>query len=670
MLHPPPLFAFYMLVLFCSGRVTLSAKPIIQLHDTVAINSQNQYALTLWSSNPDSLIIMSKNTLDHSNKIGYTIGKIDAYRNLGAGYYEKGEYSKSITNYEEAIKLAKTYGDPAKESQSMSNISKSLIALGSHHEALDYLYKALAIADNINKKEVKAHVLHNMGMVYHYQQKDKEAIDYYKRSRSSYEAIGDTSKTTFILGNIAHLYLKNKQYKQAETYYILSLQLARQYKNNKAIGNALISLGNFNSIRNQEHIAIAYYLQAKKILEELGEKTEYLRLLTNLATSYQKQEQYNKAFHYAKLNYQLASEQQQIYYISSSSKLLSELYEKIGKPQLALDYYKKFNRAQDSLYSTSNKEELVRLKERYTFEKRQQQIDDAYLKHLNKKEMYIHIACLAVISLIIIAFLLLFYIKQKKQANRTLQHAKIAMEKQNIVLKKTNDFKQQLLSLLAHDIRTPIANVKMILLLLDKTNLPEKKINYMIRSSQIEIDALILFVENLLLWITLQLSEKKIVKKYFPLEEIIAETFSLFRTQAENKGIKLSMQIDIHQEVFADIEALKIVIRNLVNNAIKFCGDGDLVKVSSEWDETGGQTLIRIADTGIGMSAIDLDRIFNNLGHSYDGTRHEKGTGIGLQLCIQYISLNDSKLFVRSSPQQGTEFWFNLKGRKSLTPPL
>lgn len=670
MLHQIHQFKLFMLVLFCSNMVSLSAKPTIAIHDTVTINSQNQYAITLWSSNPDSLIIISKNTLAHSNQIGYMIGKIDAYRNLGAGYYEKGEYSKSITHYEEAIKLAKIYDDPAKESQSMSNISKPLIALGSNREALYQLYKALTIAEKIDKKEVRAHILHNLGMVYHYQQKSKEAIDYYKRSRLAYEAMGDTTKTTFIVGNIAHLYLQNKQDKQAEIYYTLSLQLARQYKNNKAIGNALISLGNFNSNHNHEHAAIVYYLQAKKILEQIGEKTEYLRLLTNLVTSYLKQKQYKKALHYAQLNYQLASEQRQIYYISTSSKLLSNLYEKMGKPQLALDYYKKFSHAQDSLYSTSNKEELIRLKERYTFEKRKQEIDTTHIKHLNKKEMYINIASLAILLLVIISLLLLFYIKQKKRANQILQDAKLAIEKQNIELKKTNEFKEQLLSLLAHDIRTPIANVNMILLLLNKTDLSQQKINNMIRSSQIEIEALMMFVENLLLWITLQLNEKKIVKKYFSLEEIIAETFSLFRIQAENKGIKLSMRIDMNQEVFADIEALKIVIRNLVNNAIKFCRNGDLVKVSSEWDETIGQTLIRISDTGIGMSTIDLNRIFNHPGHSNDGTRHEKGTGIGLQLCMQYISLNDSKLFVKSSLQQGTEFWFNLKGRKSFTPPL
>ncbi|UZJ65587.1 tetratricopeptide repeat protein [Sphingobacterium sp. KU25419] len=510
MLQPNHRLTISMLLLMCSGLVPLSAKPTIPLHDTVAINNQNQYALTLWSSKPDSLILISKKMLDRSNQIGYTVGKIDAYRNLGAGYYEKGEYNKSITYYEEAIKLAQKHGDLAKQGQSMSNISKSLIALGSHHEALNYLYQGLAIAEKINKKEIKAHILHNMGMVYHYQDMGKEAIDYYKRSRSTYEAIGDTTKTTFILGNIAHLYLDNNQHKLAEDYYILSLQLARQYKNKKAIGNALISLGNFNSKLNHELVAIDYYLQAKKILEELGEKTEYLRVLINLATSYKKQQQYNKAFQYAQLNYQLASEQQQIYYISASSELLSALYEKMGKPQLALDYYKQFNRAQDSLYSTSNKEELVRLKERYTFEKRQQQTDAAYLKHLNKKEMYIHLASLTVLSLIIIAILLLFYIRQKKKANRMLLQAKIAIEKQNIALKKTNDFKQQLLSLLAHDVRTPIANVKMILLLLDKTDQRENQLNNMIQSSQIEIEALMTFIENLLLWINLQLHEKKL----------------------------------------------------------------------------------------------------------------------------------------------------------------
>lgn len=660
------LFALFMLLFLYPDKMEIIAKPTFRLDDTININNQNKHAITLWGSNTDSLIIISKKTLSWSKQLKYIIGQIDAESNLGLGYYEKGEYLKSINHYQESIKLANKYADVGKEAKSMCNISKPMIALGAHNEALNYLYKTLAIAEKFNIKDTKANILHNIGMVYHYQDRDKEAIEYYKRSRSAFEAIGDSTKTTFILGNIAHLFVKKKHYKEAEIYYNLSLKLARNYKNNKAIANALTSLGSLKSALNQEDSAITYYLQAKKIFEELGEKTEYTRILDNLGESYHKQKKFTKALHYAHLNYELACKQQQLYYISTSSALLSLLYEKMNKPQLALDYYKKFSYAQDSLYSSSNKEELVRLKEKYTLEKRQQHLDEAYQRSLNNKEMYIKIAYLTILFLIIIAILLLFYIKQKKKANRMLLNAKRIIEHENKSLIKANDFKKQLLSLLAHDIRTPIANVKMILMLLNKSDLQERRINKMIQSSQREIEGLMLFVDNLLLWITLKLNDKKIIKKYFSLEEVIAETLSLHRIQAKNKGIKLTMQINKDLEVFADAEALKIVIRNLINNAIKFCSAGDLVNVNSDWNENTEQALIRITDNGTGISENDLKQILNNVANSQEGTAQEKGIGIGLQLCIQYLTLNDSKLYVKSSRQNGTEFCFNLKGRKSI----
>lgn len=633
------------------------------VRDTAFITMQTKYAASLWKSNPDSLIILCNQTFALSEKKGFNAGKIEACLCLGSGYYEKGKYTESITWYENAIKLAQIHHDAKNEARSMSNISKPLISMGSQDKALDYLYKALMIAEKIGDKITEAHILHNIGMVYHYQDKYEQAVVHYLKSKTIYEENGDSTKTTFILGNIGHIYLSNKQYKKAESYYLLSYELSLKFKNNKAISNALISLGNYYSELNQQDRAISYYLQALQLIEKSGEQSEYLRLLDNMAKCYHQQNKLKLAFKYAKLSYQLALEQKQIYYVSSSSNLLSELYEKFNQPKLALEYYKKFKIAEDSLYSSSNKEELVRLKEKYTFEKRQQVITSEYQNSLNRKQLLIYTVSLMVLLLIVTSSLLLKNNKEKKKANLALQGEKLAVEKKNISLKKMDSFKRQLISLMAHDIRTPIANVKIILLLFSGSNDYEKRVQRLIQSSQIEIDSLILLIDNLLLWITCQLNDQKIQKTYFSLETITAEIFSLYRLLAENKGIKLSMQIEKNIEVYADIEALKIIIRNLVSNAIKFCHHGDQIMVISEWDKTTNKIIIRISDTGIGMSVEELKLALKGDGVTQEGTSQEKGIGIGLQLCLKYVELNNSELFAKSLPGEGSEFWFSIIGR-------
>lgn len=133
-----------------------SARSIAQtaLTDTTAINKQNEYAYTLWSQNPDSLILLSKEMLLKSEQIQYTAGKMNAYINLGVGYYEKGDYNNAISFYQKGIKLAQQTGDYTREANSMSSMTNAFIALGLHDEALKYLYQALDIAEKHDLKKV------------------------------------------------------------------------------------------------------------------------------------------------------------------------------------------------------------------------------------------------------------------------------------------------------------------------------------------------------------------------------------------------------------------------------------------------------------------------------------------------------------------------------------
>lgn len=645
---------------FCP-QVFAKTKPI--LCDTIFINKKYQSAIKLWSNKSDSLITLNKQTLPLAYQIANVNEKIDASLISGAASFEQGEHGKAIIHYREAIKIAHKYHFETKEIQAMTEISQPLATIGAHSEALHYLDKAwerLKATDNIRGRAL---IIYNSGIVYYYQSMNKEAMLCYKTSLATYKAVKDSSKISSILESIGHIHLRNQRHQQALEYYNSSLKYARNEKKPKAIGSALISLGNLYSEVGQGALAITYYLEAKYLLEDLGEKTEYLRLLNHMAYTYLKQMNKKQAMYFAQLSYHMAIKQQRLYYINTAATLLSELYEQLKQPQRALDYYKISIVAQDRLYSPDNKEEAVLMKEKYLFEKQRREIDLGFQKHLYKKEMQIYMAFIAISFLLVLTIFLLLYIKQKKKLNKVLQDAKAAIEEQNISLKKANAFKKQLLSVLAHDIRTPLANAKMILSLFERKHISKQHLQKLIQSSQIEIDSLIMLLDNLLLWITFQISTKRIAKNYFSLEEITAETFALFRRQAEEKAIQLSMHICDNLEIFGDIESLKTVLRNLVSNAIKFSRKGGVVTVTSEHNETTNQTTIRIVDTGIGMSTSDLESLIKNPGYSQKGTEHEKGTGIGLHLCFQYTLINDSQLFVKSSIEKGTEIWFSLKGR-------
>ena len=137
------------------------------LQDTSLVNRLNLRAYKHWSSFPDSTIILSKRALALSDSIRYRTGKIDAFRNLGIGAYEKGMYSEAIAYYNQAITIATQEGDHGRKAKILSNLAMPYIALGIHTEALKQLNLAIELADRYHLPLIKAHAIHNIGMVYH-----------------------------------------------------------------------------------------------------------------------------------------------------------------------------------------------------------------------------------------------------------------------------------------------------------------------------------------------------------------------------------------------------------------------------------------------------------------------------------------------------------------------
>ena len=652
-------FTSFLLLNFTVVHATQTEAPEIQ--DTSAVNRLNEQALAFWSSKPDSTIILASLALEISIRHQDIKGQMHSLRNLGIGYYEKGNYREAIQSYKRAIAFAEALDDEPYNAQIRSNLSMPYLALSAHDEALENLYTALEIAEKNNLTNTVAHANHNIGMVYHYQLKNDQAIAFYEKSRQLYEANGDTTRSTFILGNIAHLYLKKKDFQKAETLYLQSLALAEKHDNKKAIGNALQSLGAFFMEQGGTETALSYFLRAKETLELTGEQTEYLRLLDNLAACYMKIGNTDAAYTYAIKNHELAIRQQQFYYIQTSARQLCELYEKRGDYRTALDYFRKATSASDSLHSQQNKEELVRMEERYKYQKDQEQT--AFLHHtqLRRQNQWLYSAIVLVCVLVVIAFLFASNIRQKRRTNRILKETNDFFEEQNSLLEASNHFKEQLISLVAHDVRHPIVSLQKVLSLFENKHLTSAEIQQLMSSSHRDVNNLIRLLDDLLLWVRLQLKYTQLQKTRFRIQDVLQPIMDLHQQKADDKNIHLVVEHIVNTEVYADREAIAIVIRNLIDNGIKFSNPGDVVRIHTTLTADNRRVIIQIADTGIGMSEETINNLF--LTPSYArryGTHNEEGSGLGIQICIHYLQLNNSELFVESSLGQGTKFWFEI----------
>ncbi len=654
-------FASLLLLNLSTVKAEQAETPTAQDTDTSTINRLNEQALAFWSSKPDSTIILATQALEMSTQLHNMVGQMHALRNLGIGYYEKGNYSEAVQSYKHAIALAERLNDEAFSAQIRSNLSMSYLALGAHDEALENLYTALEIAEKNNFINTVAHANHNIGMVYHYQLKHDQAIAFYEKSRQLYESNGDTTRSTFILGNIAHLYLKKKDFKKAETLYLQSLALAERHDNKKAIGNALQSLGAFFMEHENMQTALSYFLKAKETLELTGEQTEYLRLLDNLAACYLKVNDTDAAYTYAAKNYELATRQQQFYYIQTSAQQLSNLYEKRGDYRTALNYFKKATLASDSLYSQQNKEELVRTEEKYKYQKDQEQTALLHDMQLKRQKQWLYGTITLVFILTAIALLLVSNIRQRRRTNHILKETNDFFEKQNAQLEASNHFKEQLISLVAHDVRHPIASLKNVLSLFESRQLSSADIQHLMSLSYRDVNNLIQLLDDLLLWVRLQLTYIPLNKTRFQIQDVLESIVQLYQQKADDKNIQLVVEHAINTEVYADREAVATVIRNLIDNGIKFSNTGGGIHIYTASTVNNRRVAIYISDTGIGMSEQTISDLFTTPTYARRyGTNNEEGSGLGLQICIHYLQLNNSELLIESSPDQGTTCWFEL----------
>lgn len=243
-----------------------------------------------------------------------------------------------------------------------------------------------------------------------------------------------------------------------------------------------------------------------------------------------------------------------------------------------------------------------------------------------------------------------------------LKKAKEEIDLKNKELQKLNVSKDRFFSIIAHDLKNPLSAImgfseiiKRDVELGDWDNI-KSHVEYLTEAINIEYSLL----ENLLEWSRAQLGHLVINKKLLNLKQIAANVAQIFATSAQQKNIILHNNVFKEVTVFADENTINTVIRNLVSNAIKFTPTGGQVIISAAVDNDN-TTLISITDTGVGIDPATISLLFKIEEHfTTCGTSEEKGTGLGLILCKEFVELNGGRIWVESEIGHGSMFTFTL----------
>ena len=261
------------------------------------------------------------------------------------------------------------------------------------------------------------------------------------------------------------------------------------------------------------------------------------------------------------------------------------------------------------------------------------------------KEQIVLISVVALLFILSIAVLMIYF-----RRNQSIRF-----------YRELNETRNKFFSIISHDLKSPFTSIKGFSELLmddlrkNKYNNAEKYARIIDDSSQNAVD----LISNLVEWSKLQTNRIIINRKIIDIASLVREVAGLMDIQALQKSIKINITGPSRLEINADREMISTVLRNLISNAIKFSNPGGIINISSFQKES--HVMIEVVDFGVGIKKELKDRIlFSDESISSRGTMNEFGSGLGLKLVREFVTLHGGKLFVESEPGKQSKFAFTL----------
>jgi signal transduction histidine kinase len=573
-----------------------------------------------------------------------------------------------------AVTLSEKSGDKFRIANSLNMTGNAYFMLSDFTRSLDYYQRALKIRQELGDSNDIARSLNNIGAVHIQTHNYETALDYFEKALQIYSGLGKDEIVLTITNNIGGLYLEQKQYEKAQEYLNKAYDLAIEINDEKMIIIALNNLGEVNGSLGQYDRALKYYSEAQQISEKNNDINSLATILLNTGAIYVKKGQPDKSFRYFGESLKYADAVNSISVKRDVYKNLCDIYNFRNDYKKALGYYELYEAANDSINSHESKLKIKELELKYTAENFKNEIE--LLKRDNEiKNLRLTRLRFGIISLVLIltlgGIIWSVYLKRSRlkretndlltQKNRELEAALRKLKDSESNLKELNATKDKFFSIIGHDLRNPLNALLGFSELLSGNSrqytMEEIRMyNKIINDSARNMHQLI---ENLLDWSRSQSGSIDFSPRYCDLLQVTNDIQSIFNIQISKKKISVLNNIPINMKVFADKNLLSTILRNLISNAIKFTPQGGYITLSAE--KSNGNINISVTDTGIGMTKEQIGNLFKiDTNLTKAGTSEEKGTGLGLILCKEFVEIHKGSIWVESKPEKGSIFTFSL----------
>ncbi len=656
-------------------KVELIEKKLDSIQD---INSKIEF-LNDWTgknyrTQPEVALLYSQECLKLAEANNNNSGAGDALIRIGLIHDKKGLYDKAYNIYARALKKYAITNDSV-------GIYKTLLNRGIIHRkneklnlALQDYFSCLKYFEKKNNKKMLLLLNSNIGVVYKHLKDYNKALSYYKKSAEICSTNNLNSSLYLSNTNIANILSIQNNFQEALSYYKNNLDVLKVEPNKYQLAQTYHNIGSCFMEMGQYPLALEYLNQSLELKEEIGNKNLIISTLNSLAHIFYAQKNYQKALEYRKKARALAIETNNIEYQKDCNEALFRIYTHLNVADSALHYFVDYEQLKDSIFNHENLKQIAEIQEKYESEKKETQI--TLLEKENKSRMLERNGLFVILILLLgYAIFIVRSYYRKKNTNRLLQLQnekiqwhKTLLDRKNEALLDSNKTKNRLFQIISHDLRSPLASVYNLAQLI-KIFVQQKKYHLLEESSNdMEecINNVLSLTDNLLSWSLNQSGKLPYNPAILSLKPLLESNLQTYSSVAKQKSIHLQLLLNETVFVFADRQMLDTVIRNLINNSLKFTPSGGIVVIGAKQKDDFIE--IWIKDNGIGISEDQISHIFEfDNSESHLGTKGEKGNGLGLLLCKQFIEQNRGEIWVESTLNVGTSFRFTIPAAENTT---
>lgn len=613
----------------------------------------------------------SRQALQLAERNNWNWALATAYKQIGFLATLSGDYTRAIRYDNLALDLVSRLNDSTAISETLNFLGNDYSDLGLYDQAYYYFTQSYRVGRSINDSLRMAIAIHNLGGVFRSLDQHEIALNYFDLSKRISDEIGDQDGLAYSLMETGTVYLRKKDLVKAEIYFDDALHELRKRKLTVIEPRVLSYLGQLQAAQGHFDLALAYYDSAEWLHNRTDNEFGRAEIGLEKGKVYSLQKKYGEARRYIEASLATARQLNARKLQMDCSDALAQVEEASGHYADAVVHLKNHRVLRDSLYNSGIMTKLFREQVRYATELKDEKIAELSrlqaeremeLKRqatlLQRQETIRNILVVVVALTAILLYTIYRSGQRRKRINELLLQHQNDLKKRSVELEKLNAVKDRFFSIISHDLRSPINALAAILDLLAHRQISAEELTRVARDLQKQVNHARALITNLLDWALLQMDNLSIQTVPIDLRAVCEETRTLL-SAIHSKEIAIHNQIEAGCIAQGDANMITLVFRNLISNAIKFTDNGGEIHIRCVPE--GSLYRVSVADNGVGIPDDIQAHLFDKTAsYSTRGTANEKGTGLGLILCKEFVERNGGKINFSSVPGQGSTFFFTI----------